>query len=743
MRKLMWFTLGFAAACALCAYMLPAAGIAACMIWAGVLSVFLGILSRRVPAFARITVLLLGCAAGLGWFHTYDRLYLQTAAELDGQTRPFTVRSSDYGQASGYGSWVEGTVELDGRPYDAIVYLDTNRAVSPGDRFTASFRCRVTTSHGEEGATYHQGKGIFLLLYQAGDTVAFHPGEISRWDLPVRLRRSIGDLLSAAFPADTAPFAKALLLGDTSQLGYETDTDLKISGIRHVAAVSGLHVSILFSLISAVAFRKRFLTALISLPVLLLFAAVAGFTPSVTRACLMSALMLAAPLFRKTYDGATALSFAALVILAINPLSITNAGFQLSVASVAGIYLFSSGIQEWIRSFFGKVKGRTFKGRLIGWFSGSVSVSLSAMPLTVPLCAWYFGTVSLVGVLTNLLTLWIITFIFYGLISVCLVGWIWQSAAVILGALLSVPIRYVLLVAKIMAHLPLSAVYTRSPYIVVWLVFVYLLLGIFLISKYRQPWQFAACAVLGLSVALLASWWEPLKDDVRLTVLDVGQGQCLLLQSRGQTYMVDCGGDRDSETADTAAETLLSQGISRLDGLILTHLDRDHAGAAEELLSRIDTDLLILPPESSRIPGYTDGQVVYGAEDLELTFEGTKLYVFSADDQGDSNEKSLCVLFDTEKCDILITGDRNFSGEEALLRSSRVGDVDVLIAGHHGSQYATSPALLNRTQPETVCISVGRDNLYGHPAGELLTRLKQFGCSVYRTDIHGDIIIRR
>ena len=100
-------------------------------------------------------------------------------------------------------------------------------------------------------------------------------------------------------------------------------------------------------------------------------------------------------------------------------------------------------------------------------------------------------------------------------------------------------------------------------------------------------------------------------------------------------------------------------------------------------------------------------------------------------------------MFDTKNCDILITGDRNFAGEHQLLENAEIGDVDVLVAGHHGSEDSTGEELLSAVRPEIVCISAGEGNLYGHPHTKLLQRLECYGCIVYRTDLQGDIIIRR
>jgi len=735
MRKLVWFSLGFGAACCLCAYVLTGSARIALAVAGGVLTIFAAIAGRKYTWFRRVAAILFGLAMGMGWFTLYDGFYLSAAGAMDGKTANAVIRASDYSYETAYGIGVDGTVQLDGKPYRLRAYLDLDETLEPGDVISGQFRFRATTP--KENRTYHAGNGIFLLAYQV-DEVSVSPHAGAPWrDLPARLRHRIQEILQDCIPKDAAPFAKALLLGDTTGLSYGVDTSLKISGIRHVAAVSGLHVSILFALLTAVTFRKRFLTALVGFPTLLLFAAVAGFTPSVSRSCIMCALMLAALLLNKEYDGPAALAFAAVVMLTRNPLVITSVGFQLSVASVAGIYLFAPGIRKWLGSLFPDGKGKGVRPTLICWFTASVSVTLSAMVFTTPLSAWYFGTVSLVGVVTNLLTLWVISFIFYGLAAVSLVGAFWTAGAMILGKIVAWPIRYVLFMAK-----TLAAVYTRSPYITVWLAAVYALLLVFLLSRSRRPGVLLCCATLGLCLALLASWAEPMLDGTRVTVLDVGQGQCILLQSEGRTYMVDCGGDSDTETADIAAETLLSQGISRLDGLILTHGDRDHTGAAENLLSRVKADVLILPPEEG-MPTSDNAKVVYAGQDLLLTYGKTNLHIFTTDSTGSENENSLCVLFDTENCDILITGDRSAYGERRLLHAGKIPEVDVLIAGHHGSKNSTCEDLLAAARPQTVCISVGQDNLYGHPAAETLRRLEDFGCAVYRTDRDGTITIRR
>lgn len=743
MRKLMWFTIGFAIACALSAYCFLDSWMVPLIALSALLTVACGWKQWKKDAFV-----FLGLALGLAWFLLYRNYYLLPAMANDGVTVETELVATDYSYETTYGQAVDGQIKLSGKTYQIRAYINEAEPIEPGDVIRGSFRLRYTAPGGREEVTYHSGKGILLLGYERGgvELIRAAAGEVDLY--ASELAYEIKAILRRVFPEDVFPFTQALLLGDNSELSYETDTAFKISGIRHIIAVSGLHVTILYSIISAITFRKRFLTALLGLPTLFVFAAVAGFTPSVTRACIMVALMILAQLCNREYDSPTALAFASLAMLAVNPLVITGVGFQLTVGCVAGILLFDEPISNYLKEKLGNPKGKSLKARLKRWFSSSVSVTLSAMSLTTPLSAYYFGAVSIVGVVTNLLTLWAITWIFIGIVAVCLIGLLSVRAAALLAWIVAWAVRYVLWLSAAVAKFPLAAVYTASPYIVAWLIFAYLLLAVFLFSHKKRPATLFFCGVLGLFLAVGASYAEPLTDDVRVTALDVGQGQSILLQSDGRTYLVDCGGDSDTMTADTVAETLLSQGITRLDGIILTHGDRDHAGAVANLLSRIQTDMLLIPATTDSktvkdIVSGADGEVIWVEEDIQITFGDTEITVFGPLFLEDSNENSLCVLFDTENCDILVTGDRGELGEMMLLREHTLPEVDVLIAGHHGSKYSTTEALLNAVKPEIVIISAGEDNPYGHPAQETLDRLNNFGCRVYRTDIHGTVIIRR
>ena len=687
----------------------------------------------------------LGCVVGALAFFGYEWVVLRPIAGLDGQTVPLSIRVTDYSWETDYGCAADGLSEINGREYKLRFYLNEPAQLEPGDRVELNARLRLTDEGGEKEPTFHRTSGILLLGYQRGEVQAAAGSPESR-DWPARWRHRLKEVIDECFPADTFAFARALLLGDQTELTYGQRTDFSVSGISHVVAVSGLHVSILWAVLLLVSGKQRYLTALIGIPGLLFFAAIVGFTPSVTRAVLMQCLLMLSAVADREYDPPTALAFACLVILFQCPLTAASVGFQLSAGSVAGIFLFYPKVNGWLKAFLPGT-GKTLRGRLERWFTASVSVTVSATVMTTPLVAVYFGTVSLIGAVTNLLVLFVVSGIFYGVGLVCMVGAVSIPVGTAAAWVISWPIRYVQAIAGTLARVPLAAVYTASPYIVIWLVFVYGLLLWLLVTKKKRVGLAALLGALGLCVSLALSFLEPLTCPYRVTVLDVGQGQCIVLQSQGSTFLVDCGGDYDTDAADTAARFLLSQGISRVDGLILTHYDRDHAGGVQFLAHRIAIERVYLPRTEDAdgcLPSVLDAVAEQIPIDSELTvsFGDAQIRIFPAKAAGSGNDSCASVLFQRGKCDTLITGDLSSAAERQLLGDYDLPDLEVLIVGHHGSKYSTCSELLETTAPDVAVISVGAGNSYGHPTDEVLQRLKQAGCAVYRTDLHGTITYR-
>jgi competence protein ComEC len=751
MRKLMWFTAGFAAGCAAGAYL--GCGfwlwvVAAVFLAAGVLLYFLPLTStgKRI-----IGLLAAGIAFGCIFISVQDGTQLAKARQYDGKTVTATIELTDFGAPTKTGISAEGNITLDGTRYALRVFLSVITAVNPGDSFSGEFTLYFTGTGGSMESSYLQSSGIHFQAFPK-DALTYISAEGQNIKfLPQYLRNNVLKLLDKLFPEDTAGFAKALLLGDSSDLSAEVDTAFRNSGIRHIIAVSGLHVSILFSMVSLLTGKRRWLTAMLGIPVLILFAAVAGFTPSVTRACIMQGLILIAMALDQEYDPPTALSVSVLVLLAIDPMTVTSVSFQLSVGCVLGIFLLYTPIHNFLlkAKWMNGGKGKGLKAKLIRWFTGSVAISTSALAFTLPLSAVHFRSICLVGVISNLLTLWAVTWIFYGIILSCICGSIWLPIGNFLAWAISWLMRYVSAAALWLGKLPFAYIPADNIYIIAWLVFLYVVLIALALSKRKPVALMAGCLALCFAISVITTVVESRRDAFRVTVLDVGQGQCVLLQSQDHCYMVDCGGSAAKATADSAVRALWNQGIYRLDGIILTHYDEDHTNGLLPLFVQIESDCLYLPQTKDRdklrpqLESAFTGEEIAVDEIISVPCGLGTITIIPPLIGTTGNESSLCILFQAENCDILITGDRTITGEEQLLRQYPLPDIEILIVGHHGSGNSTGLELLRRLKPEIAAISVGQDNLYGHPEQETLDRLNLFGCKIYRTDEQGTITFRR
>lgn len=738
MRKLMLFTIGFAAGCAVAVYFLFGIWmVVAAAVFAALFFLFMFV--RPDDRKKIVAIIMLGAAIGSLWTYAYDLLYAEAARKLDGLTENATIEATDFISENDYGFRGIGKVKINGVSYNVQYSIEDDIDVYPGDKISGSFRFRFTGYHGEDSPTYHQGKGILLLAYAQAEVTHKALNNIPAKYFAVQLRHAIISKINAVFSEDQAGFACSLLLGDTSDLTYEDDAALKVSGIRHIVAVSGLHVSILLSFAYVFSRGNRYAHAAIGLPLLLVFAAVAGFTPSIVRACVMQGIMILGILLDNEYDAPTSLSFAVLLIIATNPLSITSVSFQLSVGCVIGIMLFSRKIHAAImRTKLGPAKGKSFKSRIIRSYASSVSVTLSTMVFTLPISAWYFGSVSVVSVLTNFLTLWIVSICFYGVIISTILSFLFPPLAVALAWLVSWPMRLILMIAKLLSKIPFAAVSVHNPYFLAWIIFCYVLLAVFVIIKKKKAFLLVCMAIVSFVICTIFAFAEPRLDNYRMTVLDVGQGQCVILQSKDSCYIVDCGGDYSTGAADLAAQTLRSAGIGCIDGLILTHFDADHSAGTEYLIAQLEIER-IYGPDADEDLAYSYRKV---RTELVLDCGVGQITIFPGEKGKTGNESSLCILFQAEDCDILITGDRNNAGESYLIDNFDIPQLDVLVAGHHGSDSSTSLYLLQRTLPKTVVISVGENNGYGHPNEAVLRRLERINAVVWRTDQDGTIIIR-
>ena len=381
-------------------------------------------------------------------------------------------------------------------------------------------------------------------------------------------------------------------------------------------------------------------------------------------------------------------------------------------------------------------------------FIGGLAATLGALAFSVPLTALHFGTVSIIAPVTNLLILLPTAVAFIGGMLSLAAGFVFAPFGIAIAFLTALPARLILLVINYLARLPFAAVYTSNTAVVVWLVYVWsMLLALWIFrARARQLIVPACLAAVSLCMILVGSSILSV-GGTRITALDVGQGQCIVLMSGQYTAVIDCGSNSGKDAGDLLVRYLKNHGRSRIDLLVLTHFHTDHAGGVESVLWGFPVTAIAMPDtedddklqQSIASLAYDKGiQTVYVSDDLQAQLGDMYLSLYEPVGDADENERGIVILASEDDFDLLITGDIGADTERRLLSLTTLPDIEVLIAGHHGSKHATCDELLDAVTPETALISVGY-NSYGHPAPETLLRLVQAGIVTYRTDILGNI----
>ncbi len=756
MRKLATAAFSFAAAQVLLSYIVPQRFAPVC---AGVfLLAFMIALLLKGDVRLRAALIAGGLLAGAMWNWGYHILFLRGANALSGRTETVTACVIDYPEERDYGARVDMRIELDGPdPAATVFFFSEYPDLRPGDTVQMTAEFLRPSDVFEGGNELYARRGTSLFAYaQKGWRV--NQGSFSIWYLPRRLAHAVGERVRLSFPEDVRGFMSALLVGDKTEL-YQDDVTVQTlsrSGISHIVAVSGMHLAFIMQFI-ALLFRRKKLIAAIGIPAVLAFMAMTGFPPSAVRAGVMQLFVLTAYLLRREADPLTSLSASLLVILFANPDSVGNPGLQLSFAATLGLILVSPHLFEEIYSHLPKkwMKRKTLRGVTVFLLSGVCS-TLGALVLTVPLSAAHFGTVSIVAPLANLIVSWPAAVSFTGGYLVCLIGLISAPLGSACGYLLAYAPRFILLAARWLSGLALSAVSTSDPYILAWLIYVYVMLAAVLLLRptLRQMIVPAALAVVSFCAVMLITLMRPaLNGEMVFTVLDVGQGQCCVAELGGGAMVIDCGSTSTDDSGRIAADYLYGLGESGIDLLVLTHFHADHVNGATELMARIPVAAVAMPIPAEedawtaeRIISLAERQntdIIFVTEDTTFSSGDTAVTLYApVGDDTYENERGVTVLLTEQDYDVLVTGDAGMETEIILSRTKSLPDIETLVVGHHGSRYSTSLTLLNRVTPEIAIISVGEDNVYGHPAPEVLERLESFGITIYRTDRNGSVTVR-
>src|SRR5215813_4126499 len=593
-------------------------------------------------------------------------------------------------------------------------------------------------------------EGILLVGSGRADSLLVLTADDPPW--PVRVKRWAVSAIAGHLPPTSAALLGGLLLGEKVGLPPEASEAFRRAGVYHILAVSGFNVALLassvFFVLSTLGVPRR-ATAVVASAALVGFALVVGGQASVLRATVMGLLLLGALLLDRESQLMNALALAVLVLLAWRPGDLGEPGFQLSFAATAGIIYLAPPLTAWLT-------GRGWPG----WLATSIAVSLGAQAAVTPVMLVHFNQLSLIGIVANLVVVPMAavgtTLGMLALLTAAVSAW---AADVLFQALwplllaLRAAVWFAARVPGAMVHLPAPS----WAAIAAWCVALALLPYLGSRRWIRATVMVSLALVLGLSIW---PWVAPDNGRLRVTFLDVGQGDAILVElPEGQRLLVDGGpggNQRLGVGERVLAPFLWNRPTQRLDVVALTHPDSDHSGGLRAVLTRFGVREF-----------WENGRWITGTEETLRAVErsgacrrtlvaGQRLWLGSAlltvlnpdgsrplDDPPPEgqNEESLVLRLDWRGFSLLLTGDLGGPGEERLLADHAPVRALALKVGHHGSRYSSTGAFLDAVEPAVAIISVGARNSFGHPTPEVLGRLEAAGARIYRTDRDGAVIL--
>lgn len=569
----------------------------------------------------------------------------------------------------------------------------------------------------------------------------------SRWsDCPVdRFRGSLASRLSAVLGERPGrPYVLGMTVAHRADL-RQADWDLmRRAGITHLMAISGFHIAMaaipvmllmpwLMRLWPSLALRPG-ITPLLAFAAAALYSALAGFGVSVLRALFMAGILTLLACGRRRLDGFQVLALAALGIVWLDPRAVLAPGFWLSFAGVAWLLMVAHSVQARMDDQRGRLRR-----------VGLATLALLRLQLLLgiglaPLVLAYFDEFSWLGPLGNLLAIPAFSFVIMPL--------------ALGGAAL-------LLVHPTLAVLPLHGAATA----VEWLMAA---LG-GLVDAFGGSWQPPATGVTVLCLALLAAlllgWWRPLplrslavvfllpllagvqsrdlpaEGHFHVTVLDVGQGLSVVLRTAGHTLVYDAGPayrQRDAGS-DVVVPVLRAMGTDRLDVLMISHDDLDHAGGAAAILSAHPQAVLVGSP----VKGHSGMQQACQAGDA-WEWDGVRFEVLAPVPRPalPGNDGSCVLRVSSSHGSVLLPGDIERRGELVLGFRDLLAPVDLVLAPHHGSRSSSSPAFVQALQPRYVVFSTGYMNRWNFPAAVVSERWAAVGACLLDTAKEGALEFR-
>ena len=674
--------------------------------------------------------------------------------------------------------------EIFGKNASALCYLQEDEALPRAGSYVRVFGevspFLQATNPGEfDAAAYYRRKDCLFALRKTKITAQTKTyGRLEeflsqlRYESEVLFRKLLGEKNGAT--------ASAMVLGRKKGMDSEVKALYQGAGISHLLAISGLHLSLigagLFGLLKKVRLPVA-LSAGISTWILIVYAQLTGMGISTRRALVMFLLFLAAGLLKRTPDLPTSLAVAALLLLVPRPQRILDAGFQLSFSAVIGIAVMIPVLQDgWeeaapsLRVTDG-VAGwnlvRAAIARACRLLRKNILAGLGITMTMLPFLLIHFYEWSPWSVLLNLAVIPLM-----GILLPCLIGL--QLVARLTAFIHCLELPQHLLCAAIEAifscyeqlcrfttALPGSILHTGYPTWQALAVYTIGLIALAVSGKKLRPHLRLAAAVCLMGIFLIR-----LPGELNVTMLDVGQGECVGIETREHhVYLVDAGSTSKKKTGQYQIIPWLKYiGTQSVEGIFITHWDEDHISAVGELLewsksSRVKIRRIFLPDVA--LKDEVLETLLQQIEEAEVSVEYLSagehmtdgalqiscLHPYAKKVPEDRNDSSLVLRLSQGDFQMLLTGDLEKSGEDWLVEQARPATQNplrctILDAGHHGASNATGEALLDLAQPGVVLISCGKNNRYGHPAPETLQRLEERGIRWYSTAEVGAIQVQ-
>lgn len=547
-------------------------------------------------------------------------------------------------------------------------------------------------------------------------------------------------------PDDEGEIALSIAFGDKKIIDENLYEDFKTSGTAHALAVSGLHFGILFIFIDSIlkSFKvKEKYKSLILILLIWTFAFIVGFSPSVIRASSMITLCSISNAFNRKYDLFTSLALISLVNVIINPFMIFNVSFQLSFFAVTSIGIFYKPIYE--RLVF-----------LPDFLRKMISTTLSAQIGTSPIIAYHFNNFSLIALIINIPIVLLITLILPLSLIFFITLFVNTSIAKIIAFFDKILIKLLIMVNSISSYLPFSSFNVVSPSLLFLVAFYFGTVLIFYKDKlpYINKYKRRKTLLLFLIIILTINGLEFISPNkIKLTFVDVGQGDCILIETpKGKNILID-GGKYKKEFL---SKFLLKNHISYVDLICVSHIHSDHIGGIIDVVENINFGSIVIGTkmysceeyqelikqcgvENVPIMEFTRGKTITLEEDITLTAVHPSLNPMR-NTNDDINNNSLVIILKYKDFEVLLTGDIEKEAEMEIIKKTIKRDVDILKVCHHGSNTSSCEKFIDYFNPDIAVIQVGK-NVFGHPHRNTLDILNEREIKIYRNDKNGAVII--